>query len=143
MNIERDLIISLLKLTREGSVSKRMVRKDAKLTSEVVENLLGKLQNDRLLYVQKGIIEADSLQRLKLAAHAIGLGADIESVSGFLQWKEFESIVAIAFERNSYSVKKNLRFKHAGRKWEIDIIYSTLLKPNPLIHILEPKIIAI
>jgi Holliday junction resolvase-like predicted endonuclease len=122
MNIEKDLIISLLKLTREGSVSKGIVKKDAKLTSEVVENLLRKLQNDRLIYLQKGTVEADSLQRLKLAARAIGLGADIESVSGFLRWKEFESMAAVAFERNGYGAKKNLTFRHRGRKWEIDIV---------------------
>jgi hypothetical protein len=122
MSIERDLIISLLKLTGDGSVSKGIVKKDAKLPSEIVENLLRKLQNDRLIYLQKDIVEVSSLQRLKLAVHIISLGADIESVSGFLQWKEFEGIAAVAFERNGYGVKKNLRFKHAGRRWEIDIV---------------------
>jgi Holliday junction resolvase-like predicted endonuclease len=122
MTIETDLIITLLKLTKEGPVSKGIVKKDAMLPSEIVENLLRKLQNDRLIYLQKDIVEADSIQRLKLAVHTIGLGADIENVSGFLQWKEFESIAAIAFERNGYGVKKNLRFKHAGRGWEIDIV---------------------
>jgi hypothetical protein len=122
MSIERDLIITLLKLTRAGPVSKVIVKKDAKLPSEIFENLLRKLQNDRLIYLQKDFVEADSLQRLKLAVNAIGLGADIESVSGFLQWKEFEGIAAVAFERNGYGVKKNLRFKHARRRWEIDIV---------------------
>jgi hypothetical protein len=122
MSIERDLIITLLKLTRDGPVSKGIVKKDAKLPSEIVENLLRKLQNDRLIYLHKDIVEADSLQRLKLAVRTIGLGADIESVSGFLRWKEFEGIAAIAFEHNGYGVKKNLRFKHAGRRWEIDIV---------------------
>jgi hypothetical protein len=122
MSIERDLIICLLKLTAEGPVSKGIVKKDAKLPSEIVENLLRKLQNDRLIYVQKDFVEADSLQRLKLAVRTIGLGADIENVSGFLHWKEFEGMAAIAFERNGYGVKRNLRFKHAGRRWEIDIV---------------------
>jgi len=122
MSIERDLIITLLKLTRDGPVSKGIVKKDAKLPSEIVENLLRKLQNDRLIYLQKDIVEADSLQRLKLAVHTIGSGADIESVTSFLQWKEFEGIAAVAFERNGYDVKKNLMFKHGGRRWEIDIV---------------------
>jgi len=122
LNIERDLIISLLRLTKEGLVSKEIVKKDARLLSQNVENLLRKLQNDGLIYVRKDTVEADNLQRLKLAVRAISLGADIEGVSSFLQWKEFESIAAIAFERNGYAVKRNLRFKHAGRKWEVDII---------------------
>jgi len=122
MSIERDLIITLLKLTKDGSVSKGIVKKDAKLPSDIVENLLRKLQKDRLIYLQTDIVEVSSLQRLKLAVRTISLGADIESVSGFLQWKEFEGIAAVAFERNGYCVKKNLRFKHAGRRWEIDIV---------------------
>ncbi|MGC9345430.1 MAG: hypothetical protein ACP5ER_01375 [Candidatus Bathyarchaeales archaeon] len=50
------------------------------------------------------------------------LGADLERVSSFLDWKEFENIAAVAFERNGYTVNKNLRFRHAGRRWEIDIV---------------------
>jgi Holliday junction resolvase-like predicted endonuclease len=122
MNIERILLISLLKSTREGLVSKEIVKKDAKLLSENVEDLLRKLQNDGLVYLRKDIVEADSMQRLKLAVRAISLGADIENVSSFLQWKEFENIAAVAFERNGYTVTKNLRFKHVRQRWEIDIL---------------------
>lgn len=122
MNIERELIISVLKLTKNGAISFEVVTKDAKIPSTIAENLLKKLQNGGLVYLRHKVLDVDSLKRLKLAVHAIQLGADLERVSSFLDWKEFENIAAIAFERNSYSVKKNLRFKHAGRKWEIDIV---------------------
>ena len=122
MNIERNLVISILKLTRDGLISKELVKKDAKISSEIAERLLRKLQNEGLIYLHKNVVEADALQRLKLAVHAIHLGADIESVSGLLQWKEFEDMAAVAFERNGYGVRKNLRFKHAGQRWEIDVV---------------------
>jgi Holliday junction resolvase-like predicted endonuclease len=122
MSIERNLIISILKLTRDGPVSNKLVNKDAKIPQQIAEKLLRKLQNEGLIYVQKNVVEANSLQRLKLAVHAIHLGADIENVSSFLQWQEFENMAAVAFERNGYSVTKNLRFKHAGRRLEIDIV---------------------
>lgn len=122
MSIERELIISILKLTKNEPISNKIFSKDAKIPSQIAENLLKKLQKDGLIYLRKNVVEADSLQRLKLAVHAIQLGADVERVSSFLQWKEFENIAAVAFERNSYSVKKNFRFKHAGRRWEIDIV---------------------
>jgi Holliday junction resolvase-like predicted endonuclease len=122
MNIERELIISILKLTKNGPVAIDVVRKDAKIPSAIAEDLVKKLQNDGLLYLQNKVIDVDSLKRLKLAVHAIELGGDLERVSGFLDWKEFENIAAIAFERNGYSVKRSLRFKHAGRRWEMDII---------------------
>lgn len=122
MNIERELIISILKVTKNGPSAIEVVIKEAKIASSIAEDLVKKLQNDGLLYLQNKLIEVDSLKRLKLAVHTIELGADVERVSGFLDWKEFENIVVIAFERNDYSVKRNLRFKHAGRRWEMDII---------------------
>ncbi len=122
MSIERELIISILKLTKNEPISNKIFSKDAKIPSQIAENLLKKLQKDGLIYLRKNVVEADSLQRLKLTVRAIQLGADVERVSSFLQWKEFENIAAVAFERNSYSVKKNFRFKHAGRRWEIDIV---------------------
>ncbi|NWF87775.1 hypothetical protein HXY32_08230 [Candidatus Bathyarchaeota archaeon] len=122
MDIEVNLIISILKLTRNGPVTHELIKKDSKLPTQIVEKLLRKMQNDGLIYLRKNVVEADSFQRLKLAIRAINLGADIENVSSFLQWQEFENIAALAFERNGYSVTKNLRFKHAQRKWEIDIV---------------------
>jgi Holliday junction resolvase-like predicted endonuclease len=122
MSIERELIISILKLTKNGPIAIDVVRKDAKVPSSIAEDLFKKLQNDGLLYLHNEVIDVDSLKRLKLAVHAIELGADVERVSGFLDWREFENIAAVAFERNGYSVTRNLRFKHAGRRWEIDVV---------------------
>jgi len=122
MSIEKEVIISILKLTKNGPILNKLVNEDARVTSDFAQNLLRKLQKEGLIYLQKDMIEADGLQRLKLAVYAIRLGADFERVCGFLQWKEFENVAVVAFEQNSYSVEKNLRFKHAGRRWEIDIV---------------------
>lgn len=122
MSIERELIISLLKLTREGSVSHELINKEAKIPLQIGEELLQRLQNDGLVYVREGLMEADSVQRLKLAVRAVELGADVERVSSALEWQEFENMAAVALERNGYDVQRNLRFKHAGRKWEVDVV---------------------
>lgn len=122
MRIETELLISILKLTRDGSVSHEVINKDARVPIQVVEELLQRLQNDGLLYVQGNVVKADQMQHLKLAIHALRMGADLERVSGFLQWREFEGIAAIAFERNGYKVRRNVRFKHEGRRREIDIV---------------------
>jgi hypothetical protein len=122
MNVEKNLIITLLKLTRNGPVSQDLVNKDARIPSGITEKLLQRLQNEGLVYVGKSVVEIDTLQRLKLAVRAIGLAADLEQVSGFLQWQEFEGLAAIALELNGYSVAKNVRFTRAGRKWEIDVV---------------------
>jgi Holliday junction resolvase-like predicted endonuclease len=84
--------------------------------------LLENLQNDGLFHLKDDAVETDSEGRLRLAVKAVSLGADIEQVSAFFSWQEFEDMAALALERNGYVVAKNLRFKHAGRRWEIDVV---------------------
>lgn len=122
MNVERNLIIALLKLTKDGPVSQETFNNEAKVPSQNVKKLLSKLQDGELIYVQESLIQADEVQRLQLAVKALSLGADLESVSSFLKWQEFENIAATALEMNGYVVSKNVRFNYAGRKWEMDVI---------------------
>jgi len=122
MAVERDLIMSLLKLTKDGPVLIESINKDARIASDIARKLLEKLQNEDMIYLKHNFVEADSGSRLKLAVKAASLGADVEHVSALLRWQEFEEIAAIALKNNGYIVAKNVRFKHAGRKWEIDVI---------------------
>lgn len=122
MVIERDLLTSLLKLTRDGPVLIESVNQDSRIALDIVIKLLEKLQNEELLYLKGNTVEADSDKRLRLAVKALSFGADVERISTFLRWQEFEDIAAIALERNDYIVAKNMRFKHAGRRREIDVV---------------------
>jgi Holliday junction resolvase-like predicted endonuclease len=122
MSVERNLIISLLKLTKEGPVLTELVNRDAHLPSATTVKLLGKLQNEGLVYLKQGSVRVESGSRLKLAVQAISLGADVEHVSSLLCWQEFEEITALALKNNGYAVSNNVRFKQSGRKWEIDVV---------------------
>jgi Holliday junction resolvase-like predicted endonuclease len=124
MNIAIEMIISILKSTRSGSVSHELINKQARVPESVAGKLLHNLQEQGLVHVQGRFLEADDVQRLKMAVLAIQEGADVERIGNLLRWREFEAIAAVAFERNGYGVKKNLRFAHRGRKWEIDIVGS-------------------
>jgi Holliday junction resolvase-like predicted endonuclease len=84
--------------------------------------LLGKLQNEGLVYLKSESVEVDSSMRLKLAVKAASLGADVEHISNLLCWQEFEEIAAFALKNNGYAVANNVRFKHVARKWEIDVV---------------------
>jgi len=122
MVVERDLLVSLLKLTREGPVLIESVKKDSRIAEDILKKLLEKLQNEDMIHLQGDAVEATSNNRLRLAVEAGSAGADIERVSAFLHWQEFEDFAAFALEKNGYVIAKNLRFKHADRKWEIDIV---------------------
>jgi Holliday junction resolvase-like predicted endonuclease len=122
VSVERNLLISILKLTREGPVLIKNVNKDARVPSTVTLELLQNLQNQDLLYLNNGTIEVNRSDRLKLAVKAASLGAVIENISNLLCWQEFEEIAALALKNNGYSVLNNVRFKHGTKRWEIDVV---------------------
>jgi predicted transcriptional regulator len=57
MSVERNLLISILKLTKEGPVLIENVKKEARIPATVALELLEKLQNEDLLYLNNGTIE--------------------------------------------------------------------------------------
>jgi Holliday junction resolvase-like predicted endonuclease len=152
--IERNLLISLLKLTKDGDVLIKDVNKDSRIAVDIARNLLENLQNEGLVYLDSDLVKVNGANRLRLAVKAASLGADIEHVSTFLRWQEFEAMAALALERNGYVVAKNVRFKHAGRRWEIDVVgcrkplvlcidckhWQRGLKPSALRRIVEAQL---
>lgn len=154
MVIERDLLISLLKLTEDGPILIEYVNKDVRIAPNIVKKLLKKLQNEGVINLKKDFVEADTANRLQLAVKAVSLGADVEHVSALLRWQEFEDITAVALERNGYVTRKNLRFKYGGRRWEIDVVacrkplvlcvdckrWQRGLKPSALRKIVEAQV---
>jgi hypothetical protein len=122
VSVERNLIISIIKLTKEHTVSVKNVKDDAKLPTETTCMLLEKLQSENLLNLTGDLVEVSVDDRLKLAVKAVSLGADVQHVSDLLCWQEFEEIAAMALRNNGFAVYKNVRFTHGGRKWEIDAV---------------------
>ena len=122
MTIERTVLLSLLKLTQEGPISKGLVSKDARVPVQVADEMLEKISGEGLVQLRGKTVEASLNQRVKIAIRAIRLGADFERVCRALRWDEFENITATVFLANNFTVIKRFRFKHAGRRWEIDVI---------------------
>ena len=58
--------------------------------------------------------------RLETALFAITLGADVESVSEYLTWRDFESITGLILEEKDFDVTKNLIMTKP--RMEIDVI---------------------
>jgi Holliday junction resolvase-like predicted endonuclease len=122
MSVERNLLISLLKLTKGGPVLIKTVKNEARIPSTTASKLMEKLQNEGLIYLKQESVDVDSGMRLKLAVKAASLGSDLEHISTLLCWQEFEEIAAFAFKNNGYMVANNVRFKNTGHKWELDIV---------------------
>jgi len=122
MTSEKDVIASLLKLTKTGPIQKELLRKDAHVSVQVLDEALRKLFEDGFIRQQRSLVNVLPSQRVSIAIQAIKLGADFERICKFLEWTEFESIAAKAFQANGFRVLKNFRFKRAGKRWEIDLL---------------------
>ncbi|MDH5448749.1 MAG: hypothetical protein OEY24_05595 [Candidatus Bathyarchaeota archaeon] len=123
MAVEREILITVLKLTRNGPIEYSLVGKNARIPAQIAEGVVKKLADAALVKWKGKVLEASSDQRVRIAVQAIKLGADFERVCRLLEWKEFESITTQAFEAYNYRVKKNFRFKGKnGKRWEIDLV---------------------
>ena len=79
----------------------------------LVQNGIGELNDD--------IVDFDiPSDRLQAALFAINLGADVEDVSEYLNWKDFESLTGMILEARDFEVTKNLILTKP--RMEIDII---------------------
>ena len=154
LTVESDLIISVLRLTRGGSCLAEDIKTESRLPTDVMMKLLKTFQNENLLKLNRTRVETDTETRLKLAVKALSLGADVETVAGFLRWQEFESFAAAALESYGYSVKKNLHFKNSTRRWELDVVgckkpfvvcvdcknWHRSMKPSAMIRVVEAQV---
>jgi Holliday junction resolvase-like predicted endonuclease len=122
MAVEGALILSVLKLTKQGAVRRDLVARDAHSPIEVTEELLKTLDEKGFIHLKGSTLEIASSQRLQLAIEAIKQGVDVEHASTFLEWKEFEKMAAEVFETNGYLVNKNFYFKGRGKRWEVDLL---------------------
>lgn len=122
MSFERNLLISVLKLTKNGAALIKDVNINAHLPTDLCTSLLQKLQNENIVYLHNDQIEVDGENRLKLAIKAASLGGDLQQISDMLRWQEFEEIAAEALKINGYTVTKNLHFKGSSRRYEIDVV---------------------
>lgn len=120
---EREILIQILRATGENSSVKiDDVYRESRIPKDLVNEILRKLHGEGFLTLSGSIASVNGGQRLKMATRAVELGADIERVSRFLNWEEFERFSTLSFEANDFQVKKNFRFTWMKKRWEIDIL---------------------
>jgi len=122
VNFECNMLISVLKLTKNGSALIKDINTEARLPQTLCMELLQKLQNENIIKLKNETAEIKTEERIKIAIKTATLGADIQHISTLMHWQEFEQIAAIALKYNGYSVHNNIRFKHENKRYEIDVI---------------------
>jgi hypothetical protein len=119
---ERGVLVSLLKLTKEGITELEEISQEAHVPVQIVREVLRKHVNLVTYAPSSRSVSISSEQRLKLVMKIVKQGADIERICDSLTWLEFEDISIIAFKANNYETKKHFRFTWVNRRWEIDIL---------------------
>lgn len=120
--IYQEILMSILKLTLKGPVSKALLSRDAGVPSQLTDEMLRRFSDGGLILLSDKTMETSLSQRAKIAIKALEFGADFEKVCSFLSWQEFESIAGLAFEANYFMVERRFRFVWANRRWEIDVL---------------------
>lgn len=120
--VNREVLKAVLRLTKNGPIDYTLVSKSARIPAQVANYSLRKLERNRLIYLRKRVLAVSSKQRIEVAILALKSGSDFESICRQLKWKEFEEVSMRAFEAHNYVVKKNFRFSHREKRWEIDLV---------------------
>ena len=86
----------------------------------VAIRVLDFLQSNGIGSISKKEITFASTDRLRVAALALQMGSDVEQISNYLSWKDFEKLASQVLISLGYQSKTNLIFKKP--RMEIDVI---------------------
>ena len=105
----------------EGGVSVTDLSVICKLDEINAKELLYTLVQNGIGTLNDDVVDFDiPNDRLQTALFAINLGADLEDVSEYLNWKDFESLTGFILEEKDFEVTKNLILTKP--RMEIDVI---------------------
>ena len=115
-----DLLVNAIGAIISGGISIKdfatVIDKDMGTTKKILDTLtqngIGKTRDD--------LVNFDESDKLKAALFAIKSGAPIEKVSQYINWKDFEGLVAEILDTKHFDVLRN--FRMTKPTMEIDVV---------------------
>jgi len=120
--VRREILLAILESAGKGPTTRRALAKSLHIPTELVDNVLSWAGSEGLISLKGEDVEASPDQRVRMAVHAIRLGADPERVCALLSWSEFEEVSSLAFRLNGFRVRRGFVFRWLGRRWQMDIL---------------------
>jgi len=122
--LNTDLLVNAIGAIISGGISIKdfatVIDKDMGTTKKILDTLtqngIGKTRDD--------LVNFDESDKLKAALFAIKSGAPIEKVSQYINWKDFEGLVAEILDSKHFDVLRNFRMKKPTA--EIDVVATRL-----------------
>lgn len=121
---ERVLREAILEILRTGSIDTRELSRRTRLGVERLEELLESI----------GLSPAtrQEIDRVSLALRYIELGGDPETVSQYLDWRDFEKFIEEILDRYGYTIARGVRAP-PPRGFEIDVLALDPVKRRLLV----------
>jgi hypothetical protein len=86
----------------------------------VTKSMLDYLEGNNIGSVSKNVVKFSGTDRISAAVLALQMGCDIEQVSRYLSWKDFEKLASELLISFGYRTRTNVRF--VKPRMEIDIV---------------------
>jgi hypothetical protein len=108
--IEPENVITVDRFQEASGISSRSVTK----------SMLDYLEANNIGSVSKNVVKFSGTDRISAAVLALQMGCDIEQVSRYLSWKDFEKLASELLISFGYRTRTNVRF--VKPRMEIDIV---------------------
>ncbi|WP_243666273.1 restriction endonuclease [Vulcanisaeta sp. JCM 16159] len=123
MSLRERLVKALIIVSRDGVFTHESLKSVSGLGDSMIDEFIGSLINDGVL-VRVGDGYKSVMPPHKLIKYFVdrGVYVDLESVSRYLPWDEFEALIRLVFEEWGFRVVSRLRVPVAGSRVEFDVI---------------------
>lgn len=118
IEIKQKILLNILKLIKNGN---KIVFKELMEYSNVSKDVLEKVLISINLNPNEEILINED-RKLSIALEAIALGANMEELARFLNWKDFENFSSKILNKYGYDIIKNFKIKINKKRIEIDIL---------------------
>lgn len=116
--IKQRILLNMLKfIEKEGKILFKELLEHSNVSRDVLEKVLKSIN----LNSNKEIL-INGNEKLFIALEALKLGANIEELSKFLNWKDFEKFSSRILNNYGYDIIENFRIKNDRKRIEIDIL---------------------
>ncbi|ADY00815.1 hypothetical protein VMUT_0604 [Vulcanisaeta moutnovskia 768-28] len=123
MSLRERLVKALIMVSKDGVFTRESLKRESGLGDFMIDDFINSLINEGILVRigdgYKSVIPPHRLIRYFVDR---GVYVDLESISRYLPWDEFEALIRLLFEEWGFRVVSRLRVPVAGSRVEFDVI---------------------
>ncbi|ADN51578.1 hypothetical protein [Vulcanisaeta distributa] len=136
MSLRERLVRALIIVSKDGVFTRESLKAVSSVSDSAIEDFINSLMSDGVL-VRVGDGYKSVMPPHRLIRYFVGKGLfiDLESISRYLPWDEFEALIRLVFEEWGFKVVSRLRVPVAGSRVEFDVIAHR----RPWVFLIEAK----